>query len=108
MRTAKSSSDSSELKTSEARARERALSTLVKSPESIRAVVRLLRDSDKFVRNAALERLHDWDARQSLRQVLPSLRDPFDIARITALECVASWGGGTHRRCVRPLLADSS
>lgn len=71
-------------------------------------MVRLLRDSDGFVRNAALERLRDCDAHHSLRLILPSLRDPFDIARVTALECVALWGKAAHRRFVSPLLTDSS
>jgi HEAT repeat protein len=98
----------SDLRSSDARARERALSTLPKGAESTRAVVHLLRDPDPFVRNAALERIHGWDARQALPLIVPSLRDPYEIARVTALECVASWGGLTHRRFVRPLLTDRS
>ena len=97
-----------DLNSSDARARERALSTLPKGAASTPVVVRLLRDPDPFVRDAALERLQGWDARRSLPLIVPSLRDPYEIARVTALECVASWGGLTHRRFVRPLLTDRS
>ncbi len=108
MRTSQKEQIRRDLESRDARTRERGVAALPKGRASIRAVTRFLDDADAFVRNAALERLLEWDAKHSLTIVLPKLRDPFDIARITALECVAYWGRSAHRRFVEPLLGDSS
>ena len=108
MRTRKPTKNNGDLGSRDARVRERALSKLPQSKESTRVLARFLRDSDGFVRNAALERLHGWDAHHCLRLILPNLGDPFDIARVSALECVAAWGTAAHRRFVRPRLSDTS
>ena len=97
-----------DFKSTDARTRERALSKLSKGTASTRLAIRLLRDPDRFVRDAALERLRAWDAWQSLPVIVPRLRDPYDIARVTALECVAAWGTARHRRFIKPLLTDRS
>ena len=108
MRTPEARRIRADLESQDARTRERGVAALPKGSASIRAIRRLVAGSDGFVRNAALERLLEWDAADALPIVLSRLRDPFDIARITALECVAYWGTDAHRRQVIPLLTDSS
>jgi hypothetical protein len=80
-----------DLKSSDARTRERGLAKLPSNPTSARIVVRLLQDEDRFVRNAALEWIRGRANNNYLQAVLPSLRDRFAVARVSALECVASW-----------------
>jgi len=108
MRTSKGVERPGDLSHPDARTRERGIEQLPHHPVSARVVVRLLKDPDGLVRNAALEWLHGGAHRNCLRAVLPSLRDRFNVARVSALECVACWGTAYHHKFVRPLQADSS